>query len=71
MTSKEGTGTIQKELKELEEIANWFENNSDLDVETGLEKVRRGAELAKSLKGKLKSVENEFREIEAELSDDE
>jgi exonuclease VII small subunit len=60
--------TIQKDLQELEEIAKWFENEQELDVEAGLEKVKRGAELAKSLKARLKEVENEFREIEVELN---
>ncbi len=66
--TKEGTqGAIKKELAELEAIAQWFEEQNELDIEEGLVKVKRGAELAKSLKSRLTAVENEFREVEAEL----
>lgn len=69
MTKSDKQNTIKDELKELEDIASWFEKGTELDVEEGLEKVKRGAELAKSLKGRLEEVENEFREVEAELGD--
>ncbi len=60
---------IKEQLKELENIAQWFENEQDFDVEEGLKKVKEGAELVKKLKGRLKEVENEFHEIEAEISE--
>jgi exonuclease VII small subunit len=62
--------TIQEQLKKLEEIAAWFEKSDDFDVEEGLVRVKQGAELVKTLKGRIKEVENEFREIEADLKED-
>jgi len=67
----EKNNSIQDELKKLEEIAHWFEESDDFDVEEGLKKVKEGAELVKQLKGRIKDVENEFKEVEADLSDDE
>jgi len=68
MTDKKDN--IQEQLKELEDIAKWFEGEEDFDVEEGLKKVKEGAELVKKLKGKIKEVENEFREIEAEMNEE-
>lgn len=59
--------TIRTQLKKLEEIAAWFEQEEDFDVEEGLKKVKEGAELVKKLKARIKEVENEFRELEADL----
>jgi exonuclease VII small subunit len=56
---------IQDQLKQLEEIATWFEKEGDFDVEDGLEKVKEGALLVKKLKARIAEVENEFKEIEA------
>lgn len=66
---KEQQGSIKKDLEELEAIAAWFEKGSELDVEEGLTKVKRGAELAKALRARLTAVENEFKEVEATLSE--
>jgi exonuclease VII small subunit len=60
--------TIREQLKELEDIAAWFEKESDFDVEEGLKKVKEGAVLVKKLKDRIKEVENEFQELEADLS---
>lgn len=59
--------TINDQLKKLEDIASWFEDQDEVDVEEGLKKVKEGAVLIKELKGKLKEVENEFEEIKKEL----
>jgi len=61
---------IQSQLNELEKIASWFEAEEDFDVEEGLKKVKEGAALVKKLKDRIKAVENEFRELEAELTDE-
>lgn len=63
--------TIREQLKELEAIAAWFEKESDFDVEEGLKKVKEGAALVKKLKDRIKEVENEFHELEADLTDEE
>lgn len=57
-------------LKKLEEISKWFEEQDDLDVEEGLTKVKEAATLIKSSKARLVSIENEFQQIEREVSDD-
>jgi len=54
---------ISESLKKLESIAEWFEKEEEVDVELGLEKVKEGVVLIKSLKDRLKEVENEFNEI--------
>jgi len=59
--------TIQTQLKRLEEIAAWFERDEQFDVEEGLAKVKEGAVLVKALRERVKEVENEFRELEADL----
>ncbi len=58
---------INASLKKLEAIADWFEREEEVDVEKGMAKVKEGAELIKSLRGRLKEVENEFTEIKAGL----
>lgn len=69
MTEKKDSITIQKQLKELEDIAHWFEKDAEFDIEEGLKKVKHGAELVKELKSRLKAVENEFREIEGKMEE--
>ena len=60
---------VSKSLKDLEKIVEWFENQSDLDIEEGLKRVKLGAEIIKQLKSRLKEVENEFNEIKKDLED--
>ena len=56
-----------KAIKELEEINRWFQSG-DINLEEGLNKFRRGLELIKSCREKLKKVENEFTEIKKDFS---
>ena len=56
-------------LAELEATVRWFESQEAADVEAGLTKVRRGAQLVKELRERLKKVENEFAEVTASLED--
>jgi len=49
-------------LKELEEIASWFER-PDIDLDEGLAKFERGLELAGQLKEHLAGVENRVERI--------
>jgi len=60
---------ISKSLKSLEEIVNWFEEQKDVDIEKGLEKVKQGAVIIKTLKKRLKTVQNEFNEVKEGLRD--
>ena len=54
---------INTTLKKLSDIVSWFEKEQEIDVEKGLEYVREGAELIKSARERLSSIENEFKEI--------
>ena len=66
----EDTVSLGTLLNELEETVRWFETQEAADVEAGLAKVRRGAELVKELRERLKKVENEFTEVTASLDQD-
>ncbi len=58
---------ITDALKELAKIVGWFDDQSEVDVEEGLKKVRRAAELIKASKGRLAQIDNDFREIAKEI----
>ncbi len=62
---------IQSQLEALEEIASWFEQEDEFDVEEGLQRVKEGAALVKKLKKRIQTVENEFRELEKDMARDE
>ncbi len=57
---------LKESLSELNEIASWFESQEEVDVEAGLEKIRRGAHLVKICKQRLGEIENEFETIRKE-----
>lgn len=54
---------LNETLKKLADIVSWFESQSELDVEKGLEYVKIGASLIKTSRARLKEIENEFKEI--------
>jgi exodeoxyribonuclease VII small subunit len=58
---------LTQSLKKLEEIVEWFENQGEVDVEKGIEKVKEGVALIKLSRERLKKVENEFEEVKKEL----
>jgi len=70
MTAKDKPFDFAKALKELEEINRWFQNE-EIDLDEGLAKFRRGLELIKKSKGRLKQVEIEFNEIKKEFGGEE
>ncbi len=59
--------SIQEQLGALEKVVKWFETQKEVDVEKGLEKMKEGAVLIKSLRTRLVEVENEFEEIKKDL----
>lgn len=59
--------SLGEALKKLETIVNWFDNQEEVDVEQGLEKVKEGVALIKASKARLKEVENEFEVVKKEL----
>ena len=64
MTPKKTTKTdLNETLKKLADIVSWFENQSELDVEKGLEYVKEGAVLIKDSRERLTQIENEFKEV--------
>jgi exodeoxyribonuclease VII small subunit len=58
---------LTESLKKLEEIVEWFENQGEVDVEKGIEKVKEGVALIKASRERLKKVENEFEEVKKDL----
>ncbi len=61
---------LNKNLKALSEIAEWFESRKDVDVEEGLEKVKEAVKMIKESKERLKEIENEFEEIKKEINEE-
>lgn len=62
---------LTETMKKLRDIAGWFEQQDEIDVEKGLEKVKEGAELIKASRARLKELENEFEEVKKKLGDEE
>jgi exodeoxyribonuclease VII small subunit len=61
---------LSESLKKLEEITEWFNDQKEVDVEKGLEKVKEGVQLVKSSRARLQEVENEFEDVKKELEGD-
>ena len=64
------TINLTETMRKLREIAGWFEQQDEIDVEKGLEKVKEGAVLIKASRERLKELENEFEEVKKKLGDD-
>ncbi|MEA2113300.1 MAG: exodeoxyribonuclease VII small subunit [Patescibacteria group bacterium] len=54
---------LKDSLKKLEEIIRWFDEQEEVDVEAGLEKVKTGVGLIQTSRKRLKEIENEFEEV--------
>ncbi|MDD5071450.1 MAG: exodeoxyribonuclease VII small subunit [Patescibacteria group bacterium] len=61
---------LNDQLRRLSEIAEWFEQQEEVDVEEGLKKVKEAALLIKMSKKRLTEVENEFEEIKKDIADE-
>jgi predicted nucleic acid-binding Zn-ribbon protein len=59
---------LNENLKKLADISAWFNSQKEIDLETGLEKVKEAAALIRDSREKLANLENEFKEIEKEFS---
>lgn len=70
MSKKADKRGLNKNLKRLSEIAEWFDAQEEVDVEEGLEKVKEAAELIKLSKERLRAIENEFEEIKREIDEE-
>ncbi len=64
---KETKNTLSDSLKKLQQISRWFDEQEEIDLEKGLLKVKEGAKLIKESRLQLKTIENEFEEIKAEM----
>lgn len=58
---------LNDSIGKLRQIAEWFESQEEVDVETGLSKIKEGAILVKECKERLKDLENTFNEIKKDL----
>lgn len=54
-------------LKKIQGIINWFEDQKEVDVEKGLEKVKEGAALITASRKRLQEIENEFEVVKKDL----
>ncbi len=61
---------LKESLGKLTAIAEWFDEQEEVDVEAGLVKVKEGAELIKVCRKRLSEVENEFKEIQRDIDSD-
>lgn len=68
---KQDDKNLNSSLKRLTEITEWFDNQEEIDVEEGLDKVKEAAGIIKASKERLKAVENEFKEIKKEIENEE
>ncbi|MDO8663263.1 MAG: hypothetical protein Q7K28_00260 [Candidatus Wildermuthbacteria bacterium] len=64
---KQESKNLNENLKRLGEISEWFDNQEDVDVEEGLNRVKEAVLLIKESKERLKEIENEFEEIKKEI----
>lgn len=58
---------IKTSLQKLKSIIAWFDDQEDVDIEEGLEKVKEGVKIVKESKEKLKELANSFEKIKKEL----
>jgi len=56
---------FEKAYREIEEINEWF-LREDIDLDEALKRYKRGMELIKKCKKKLKQAENKFKQIKLE-----
>jgi len=61
---------LSESLKKLEGITEWFNDQQEVDVEKGLEKIKEGVQLVKASRARLQEVENEFEDVKKELERD-
>lgn len=58
---------LSESLKKVQEIIAWFDNQEEVDVEKGLEKIKEGTVLIKESRTRLKEIENEFEVVKKDL----
>lgn len=66
----EKQGGLGTDLKKIRAILEWFDDQNEVDVEQGLERIKEGADLIVRARKRLAELENEFTEIKKKLDDD-
>lgn len=66
MTKDANQPTFAASMQELNQLAEWFQQDN-FDLEEALTKLRRGRDLIVQCQKRLSDVENEFMEIKADL----
>lgn len=61
---------LSNHLDKLAKITAWFEDQDEIDIEAGLEKVKEAATLIKESRTRLQDIENEFKEIKKDIEKD-
>ncbi len=59
--------SLKETLRKLKGIVEWFDQQEEVDVEAGLEKVKEGTALIKESKKRLRELENEFEKVKKEI----
>lgn len=58
---------LSESLKRVQAIIAWFDEQEEVDVEKGLEKIKEGTVLIKESRTRLKEIENEFEVVKEDL----
>lgn len=58
---------LSEALKKVQAIITWFDEQEEVDVEKGLEKIKEGTVLIKESRARLKEIENEFEVVKKDL----
>lgn len=58
---------LSESLKKVQQIIAWFDDQEEVDVEKGLEKIKEGTVLIKESRIRLKEIENEFEVVKKDL----
>ncbi len=61
------TINLSENLKKLQDIADWFDAQENVDIEAGLVKVKESVTLIKESRARLADVQNQFNEVKREI----
>ncbi|MFZ1735776.1 MAG: exodeoxyribonuclease VII small subunit [Candidatus Moraniibacteriota bacterium] len=59
--------SIDETLKKLEQIAVWFETQSEPNLEEGLKRIEEAAVLLEASRKRLGEIENRFDEVKKKM----
>ncbi len=65
--TKKNTSNLSENLKKLNQIVTWFDNQDNLDIEKAIELVKDGTEIIKLSRERLSKIENEFKELKKDI----